>query len=166
MTTQNVNKLNKLVLSFFENADVKNVEELWMGDDIQKQVKSLLTKCSVLRRKKDPNAHKRGKSAYLFFCTDHRDQVKTDLGKDSKATDVTRELGARWIALKESNKTAEKKAMAGYEKAAGEDKARYESEKVDYIPLDDDGKPKHRGGKKLEKKGPKRAKSAYLYFCY
>ena len=170
MTTQSIRKLNNLVISVVkENTESENFEDVWMSKSIQKQVKTLvMPKSSKFERvKKDPNAPKRGKSAYLFFCSDYRDKVKAELGEESKATDVTRELGLRWNALKDSKKASDKKSLAEYERAAAEDKSRYDSEKAEYVsPEDfDDGAPRRRGGKKTVNIGPKRAKSAYLYFC-
>ena len=104
----------------------------------------------------------------MFFCSDHREQVKTSLGSNAKATDVTRELGLLWNALKDSKKPADKKTLESYEKMAVEDKARYQDEKSNYISppdTDDDKTPRRRGKRKSPKKGPKRPKSAYLYFC-
>jgi len=168
----NVNKFNKFVLSFLKDtSSSNNVNELWMASDVQKQVKSLCASAagSQGRKNKDPNAPKRGKSGYLFFCSENRDAVKASLGEHSKATDVTKELGLRWNALKESKKPADKKILAVYEKAAADDKARYQGEKADYTPPDvddsDDNTRRRRGKRKSAKKGPKRAKSGYLYFC-
>ena len=168
----NVNKFNKFVLSFLKDtSSSNNVNELWMASDVQKQVKSLCASAagSQGRKNKDPNAPKRGKSGYLFFCSENRDAVKASLGENSKATDVTKELGLRWNALKESKKPADKKILAVYEKAAADDKARYQGEKAEYTPPDvddsDDNTRRRRGKRKSAKKGPKRAKSGYLYFC-
>jgi hypothetical protein len=168
----NVNKFNKFVLSFLKDtSSSNNVNELWMASDVQKQVKSLCASAagSQGRKNKDPNAPKRGKSGYLFFCSENRDAVKASLGENSKATDVTKELGLRWNALKESKKPADKKILAVYEKAAADDKARYQGEKAEYTPPDvddsDDNTRRRRGKRKSVKKGPKRAKSGYLYFC-
>jgi len=167
----NVNKFNKFVLSFLKDtSESNNVNELWMASDVQKQVKSLCASAagSQGRKNKDPNAPKRGKSGYLFFCSDNRDAVKASLGENSKATDVTKELGLRWNALKESKKPADKKILAVYEKAAADDKARYQDEKADYTPPEadnSDDNTRRRGKRKSAKKGPKRAKSGYLYFC-
>ena len=168
----NVNKFNKFVLSFLKDtSDSNNINELWMASDVQKQVKSLCASAagSQGRKNKDPNAPKRGKSGYLFFCSENRDAVKASLGENSKATDVTKELGLRWNALKESKKPADKKILAIYEKAAADDKARYQSEKSEYTPPNvedsDDNSKRRRGKRKSAKKGPKRAKSGYLYFC-
>ena len=164
----NVKKMNNLVESIFSEY-VENLNELWSSNqEVQKQLKSLFSvKNSVTeRKKKDPLAPKRGKSAYLFFCADFRDMVKKDLGVDSKATDVTRELGSRWNMLKESKSKSDKQKIVKYEKLAEEDKSRYETEKADYVPPENIEKTTRRGGKKnLDKSGPKRAKSAYLCFC-
>ena len=168
----NVNKFNKFVLSFLKDtSESNNINDLWMAPDVQKQVKSLcaLASGSQGRKNKDPNAPKRGKSGYLFFCSENRDAVKASLGENSKATDVTKELGLRWNALKDSKKPADKKILAVYEKAAADDKARYQGEKAEYTPPDvddsDDTTRRRRGKRKSAKKGPKRAKSGYLYFC-
>ena len=173
MTAANLNKFNKFVISFLkENKNSEDIEELWRNTDVQKQFKSLCSSVGysggVRKKNKDPNAPKRGKSGYLFFCAEHREAVKASLGESSKATDITKELGLRWNALKESKKPADKKILANYEKAAVDDKSRYHNEKANYIQPegDDDETPRRRGGKrKSPKKGPKRARSAYLYFC-
>jgi hypothetical protein len=167
--TANVNKFNKFVLSFLKDtSQSENINELWMGADVQKQVKNLSNSSGINKKKKDPDAPRRGKSGYLFFCTDHREAVKTFLGESSKATDVTKELGIRWNALKDSKKPADKKILAGYEKAAADDKARYQTEKSEYTPpetTNDKGNTRRGGKQKSPKDGPKRAKSGYLYFC-
>ena len=166
--TANVNKFNKFVLSFLKDtSQSENINELWMGADVQKQVKHLSNSNGIGRKKKDPDAPRRGKSGYLFFCTDHRDAVKASLGESSKATDVTKELGVRWNALKDSKKPADKKILTGYEKAAADDKARYQTEKSEYTPpeTNDKGNTRRGGKQKSPKTGPKRAKSGYLYFC-
>lgn len=173
MTTNKVNKLtkvNKLVVDFLdEHAEESNLSELWMGEDVQKSLKTLcaVPREKVVRKKKDPNAPKRGKSAYLFFCADRRESVKESLGAESKATDVTRRLGELWNQLKDSKKASDKKELQRFEAQAAEDKTRYEGEKAEYVPVEveETEKPKRRGGKKKDSTGPKRGQSAYLFFC-
>lgn len=164
MSNTTLKKLNNLVSAFFAEHDSSdNLGTNWLTPAIQKQVKSLFSNKAENRKHKDPNAPKRGKSAYLWFCSEHRDTVKTDLGGDAKATDITTELGVRWNQLKNDKKRA--KELTKYEKLASEDKSRYDSEKTQYVPPvneNDDGRKKR---KKSDKSGPKRAKSAYLYFC-
>ena len=163
-----VNKFNKFVISYFNEND-QNIEELWMSPEVQKHLKSVCSTRSVGIRKKDPDAPRRGRSGYLFFCSEHREQVKNSLGGNSKATDVTKELGRLWNALKESKKPADKKILAAYDKSAVDDKVRYHNEKANYTPPETDESENktilRRGSKKSQKEGPKRPKSAYLFFC-
>ena len=67
MTTA-VNKINTLVLDTFST--VPDAAELWNTDQVQKTLKTIVTASpgQDTRKKKDPNAPKRGKSGYLFFC--------------------------------------------------------------------------------------------------
>jgi len=152
-----IKNLNKLVLSVLQGE--AKMEATWMGAKNQGALKNLVSK-SLKNTKKDPNAPKRGKSTYLFFCATTRDTVKNSLPADAKATDVTRELGIRWNLLKEDlSRSAE---LQKYEKLAAQDKERYVAEKKNYVSPNVNelvGK-----GRKVSQ-GPKRAKSAYLYFC-
>jgi hypothetical protein len=89
----------------------------------------------------DPNAPKRGLSAYMFFANEQREAVREDnpgisfgmtlphLSPPSsliRATgQVGKVLGDRWKALSE-------KQREPYEKKAAADKKRYEDEKAKY----------------------------------
>ena len=55
------------------------------------------------QKKKDPNAPKRGLSAYMFFCQEQRQALKQEK-PDMKVTEITSELGKRWRALPEEDK--------------------------------------------------------------
>ena len=144
-------------------------------EKIMKTAKKTSTKSSTEKKVKDPNKPKRGKSSYLFFCADNREQVKEDLekkGEDFKATDVTKELGNRWNSLKVSKKAIDKKKYEKYVKQAEEDKERYGKEMADYVePTEEEweelAKGKKRGRKSSSTKSdkPKRGKTAYNYFC-
>jgi hypothetical protein len=102
---------------------------------------------------KDPNAPKRGRSAYIFFCAAMRPQVKEELGEEGKSL-IMSELGKRWKELKEDEGRAAE--LDRYAKMAADDKARYEEEKTDHptkqVPKKDD--------KELDedKPAPKKAK--------
>lgn len=163
--TQTLTKLNKLVISFLEtNQDNADVAKEWMSTANQNAVSNLLNKNEkTVGKVIDPNAPKRGKSAYLFFCNAMRDKVKKTLGVDSKATDVTRELGVQWNTLKED--TSRRKELAKYETMATEDKVRYEKERDTYVPDESALITKKPRRVKAAPTGPKRAKSAYLFFC-
>lgn len=164
--TANVNKLNTLVASFLEeNADSENMNDAWLEPEFQKKLKSLFVGAvRAGQRKRDPNAPKRGKSAYLFFCAARREEVKAQLGDEAKATQITAKLGELWKQLKANPK--KQKELAGYEKLAAADKTRYIKAKESYVPSEDAAQVTKTGRKKREPKtGPKRAKSGYLYFC-
>ena len=121
------------------------------------------------RRKKDPTAPKKNSSAYIFFCKKARADVKAS-HPDMKGTDVTKELGRIWREdLDDDDK-------AKFVKEAADDKARYEEEMKHYTPSpewqaqsdvssDDDGDEKKKKKKTDRKSGPKRALSAYIFFC-
>ena len=164
------------------NSDDEDILGNWNTEEnsaeiekIMKTAKKTSTKSSTEKKVKDPNKPKRGKSSYLFFCADNREKVKKDLeedGEDFKATDVTKELGNRWNALKVSKKAIDKKKYDKYVKQAEEDKERYSKEMADYVePTEEEweelSKGKKRGRKSSSTKSdkPKRGKTAYNYFC-
>jgi len=127
---------------------------------------------------KDPNAPKKGKSAYIFFCAAMRPQVKEELGEEGKSS-IMAELGKRWKELKDDDDRADE--LAKYTKMAADDKARYEEENMFGKSNDsDEEKPKKekKQGKKVEvevddvetddeqKPAPKKkTKTGYAYFC-
>jgi hypothetical protein len=82
------------------------------------------------KKKKDPNAPKRGLSAYMFFANDQRDKVRED-NPGIKFGEVGKLLGEQWKALTE-------KQRSPYEAKAAADKKRYEEEKAAYQAGDDD----------------------------
>merc|ERR1712169_23466 len=76
------------------------------------------------RTKKDPNAPKRGLSAYMFFANEQRENVREE-NPGISFGQVGKVLGDRWKALSE-------KQREPYEKKAATDKKRYEDEKAKY----------------------------------
>ncbi|KAI9864445.1 MAG: Non-histone chromosomal protein 6 [Vezdaea acicularis] len=82
------------------------------------------------KAKKDPNAPKRGLSAYMFFANEQRDNVRTE-NPGISFGQVGKVLGERWKALSE-------KQRAPYEAKAAQDKKRYEDEKASYNAGGDD----------------------------
>ena len=138
--------INAYVQNFLtENCD-EQVLNLWLAKKTQSKFKTLVNKKTKVA---DPSAPKRAKSAYLYFCSENREKVKSSL-KNPTATNVTKELGKRWNKLKEKKKSKEYKKFVELAEA---DSLRYKKEKQAYVE-----------GTETEK-GPKRAKSAYLYFC-
>lgn len=105
---------------------------------------ALLLVIIVLMPFADPNAPKRGLSAYMFFANDQRDNVREEnpgisfgmhsyhgivfahlLIHSSPPGQVGKLLGERWKALDE-------KQRAPYDAKAATDKKRYEEEKKNY----------------------------------
>lgn len=82
------------------------------------------------KKKKDPNAPKRGLSAYMFFANEQRDTVREE-NPGISFGQVGKVLGDKWKALNE-------KQRAPYEAKAAADKKRYEEEKAKYNAADDD----------------------------
>ena len=162
--TSMTTKINGLVKSVFGEQD--DFETKWAKDStVQQKLKTIVNSFGG-KPVKDPNAPKRGKSSYLFFCNDMRDVVKQSLGEEATATKITKELGERWNSLKASSKATDKASITKYQKMASEDRSRYENEKKDYVRPDviecDNVKGRRR---KKDPSAPKRAKSAYLFFC-
>lgn len=76
------------------------------------------------RKKKDPYAPKRSLSAYLYYCNDFREAVKTK-NPGVKITQIATILATHWKALPE-------KKRGKYNKLAEDDKARYQAEMAVY----------------------------------
>lgn len=80
------------------------------------------------KKTKDPNAPKRARSAYLFFCDDNRQSVREQLGPDHKMTDVMAKLGEMWKELKNTGGDD----YDTYVELANQDSERYEREIAEY----------------------------------
>jgi len=76
------------------------------------------------RAKKDPDAPKSPRTAFMYFSQENRDDVKKD-NPDISFGDIGKELGKQWRKLKAADKKK-------YEKMAEKDKQRYEKEKGKY----------------------------------
>ncbi|CAH8621405.1 unnamed protein product [Dicrocoelium dendriticum] len=74
------------------------------------------------KRKRDPNAPKKGLSAFFLFCNDERPKVKSE-HPDWKVSEVAKELGKRWEHCKNKAK---------YESQAQVEKQRYEKAMAKY----------------------------------
>ena len=162
MTSMTVTNMNKYFQEFIEqNIKTKNVQEkliaAWHDKSTQKDITNILKKSEKKNKKnKDPNKPKRNKTAYIFYCMDMRDAVKEDMGEDTKSTEVTKELGARWKNVNDKKK---------YEKLATQDKERYNSEMKDYDPPSDCSNDSKKIKKNKDPNKPKRNKTAYIFYC-
>jgi hypothetical protein len=114
--------------------------------------------------KKVKGAPKKNKTAYNIFCSEERLKVKEDHPNLSNK-DIFTEMGARWKKLKESDS----ERFGYFEKLANEDKNRYQTEKDNFVqPPDSEGDEKSSGKKRTKSSkpsGPKKAKTAYMFFC-
>jgi len=84
----------------------------------------------VEKKKKDPNAPKRGLSAYMFFANEQRDVVREE-NPGISFGQVGKLLGEKWKALNEVERRP-------YEDKAQADKKRYEDEKASYNAADEE----------------------------
>jgi len=76
------------------------------------------------KKRKDPNAPKGALTAYIIFSNAKRDQVKKE-NPDIKFGEVAKKISEMWKNISASDK-------AKFDKAAQEDKKRYEREMADY----------------------------------
>jgi hypothetical protein len=107
-----------------------------------------------IKKEKDPNAPKRGKSSYIYFCVEKREDIKNS-NPDMDAKDIIKELGRVW---RENVSDLDK---ARYIKMSESDKDRYDNEMKNYTPTT----PTTQVYKNNKQKGPKRGVTAYIYFC-
>ena len=151
-----VTKLNKFVRSFL--SENETVLEEWNSKENQTAFKKELKPFNKNKRRKDPNAPKKAKSSYLFFCADKRGSVMEE-NPGVKNTEIISELGRLWQEL-------DTRSRSKYDKQAAKDKARYEKEMEGYTPpesSDEDNAVVKR--KKKDPDAPKRPTSSYLFFC-
>jgi hypothetical protein len=113
----------------------------------------------VTHMKKDPNAPKKAKSAYLVFSATVSKEIKKE-NPSITPTEVMKEVANRWKNVVDKSK---------YEKEAAADKERYLEEMENYSPPP---KTPNAAGAASAKKtkakkdpnAPKKARSAYIIF--
>ena len=76
------------------------------------------------KKVKDPNAPKKGMSAFMLFSNEHRNKIKAD-NLEASFGEIGRKVGEAWKALSDKQKQT-------YVKKAEADKKRYESELQTY----------------------------------
>ena len=124
MTTINA-ILNKSMEEIFKLIATKFSGEDFTADDIMEFMKETKKGGANI---KDPNKPKRAKSAYLFYCDDHRPKILDSLRKKKKKVniaEVSKQLGAKWKGLSDTTK-------APYEAKAQADRERYQEEMEEY----------------------------------
>ena len=140
---------NNTVKKIFKSDDVVTAEE-----DFEKACKEFKGEKKL---KRDPDAPKGAKNAFIFFCSDNRDEVKEE-NPSMKMGEITKKLGEMW-------KNTDEDLKDEYKEKAKQDKYRYERELEDYVPKDGYKNPKDKKKSKPKSNSPKRARSAYIFFC-
>ena len=78
--------------------------------------------------KKDPNAPKRPRSSYIYFCNDKRSEIK-EANPEMSPQAMSKELGRMW-----SEDYADEEKRKKWNKLAAKDKTRYDTEMESYTP--------------------------------
>jgi hypothetical protein len=157
--------------------------EMYSGEGNQEKLQAALPKRMAKsadgeQKIKDPNKPKRGKSAYMFFCSANREQAKSEILEETGADkvtvgDVSKRLGEWWKELQRDEDRKEE--YDEFVAQADEDKERYKADMEGYTePTQEElkatvGEKKKRApagsGKKKDPNAPKKPKSAYIFFC-
>ena len=111
-------KWNELKEDASRTNELKRFEKMAQEDKkrYQNEMLSYQPSQEILCKKGKVPGLKRPKSSYLYFCEDHREKVKEELGVDAKVTDVTKELGLRWSLAKQNNEVEKYINLAKQEK--------------------------------------------------
>jgi len=120
--------LNHLWYESHKNLLTSLCIEFGKTDQIDDMVKKFLCEPVKMKALKDPNKPKRAKSAYLFYCDDHRQKILDTMRKKKKKVniaDVSKQLGAKWGGLSDA-------AKAPYQAKAQADRERYQEEMEQY----------------------------------
>ncbi|NBO22178.1 hypothetical protein EBU94_02395 [bacterium] len=161
MSAKIISALNDYVSEFLQKFDNQEQLDLWTSDDNQKAftkvVSSLVNKkLKKMAKKEDEEKEprpKKGKTAYLFFCSAERGNMKKKY-PDLTNKEITKKLGEKWTSIKD-----DKDKIKIYKDMAEEDKERFEQEKTDMGITEKPKKTKKIDG------GVKKNKSAYIFFC-
>uniref|UniRef100_A0A7S2CA52 HMG box domain-containing protein n=1 Tax=Florenciella parvula TaxID=236787 RepID=A0A7S2CA52_9STRA len=118
-------------------------------------------RASPKKRKKDPNAPKKARSAYQLYANSVREEIKAE-NPDKSFGEQTKIMATKWKELGEEDKAA-------WQEKAETDKARFKDAMADYEPPSDvEVTPKKGKGKKgkaaKDPNAPKRATTAYFFF--
>jgi len=114
------------------------------ADDDEDDGGSKKKKAKTGKAKKDPNAPKNAKTAYMRFCQDERKRLK-ESSPNLTFSEVGKQMGENWKALSDSEKKPYNDAYQKEKKSVDAAKAKYNAAKGDD------------GGKKAKK--PKKAKA-------
>ena len=148
--------INKYIVDFLENNKNNNdIVSNWKNKKNQQNFFKILKKTNV--KIKDPEKPKRGKSAFLFYCEEHREKLKKEFPLLT-VKEIVSKLGNNWQDLKKNNKEEVKK----YEEMSLNDRNRYKNEMKSYVPVFN----RKLTSKKEKKKSTRRSKRTKTEIMY
>lgn len=143
--------LSEVLSKTLKKSEVTSVMDAWKSR--KSDITGLFSAKTSKKKQKDPNQPKRAKTAYLFFSTEKRAEVKKD-NPELSAKEIMTELGQMWSGLSKEDKRE-------YEEKAEEDKKRYQREYEEYT-----SSPDFEGTVKPKKEAKeKKPRNAYVIFC-
>lgn len=167
--TEKVNSLFEefLTLTVLSDFDIESLRQIWLSKNMQSKIFSIDSK-KKNKKKKDKNAPKKGKTAFILWSNNERVKIAKEIekGKIEKIGNkqMISVLATRWASFKENGGDISK-----YKEMALKDKERYEKEKEEYSSGASDVSDDEEDGNKKKKtkkntSGLKRNKSAYLFY--
>ena len=160
-----LSNINKYISNFIEEHGSPEMLDAWMNTDNQNDFEKIIANAKIKTTSpkiKDPNAPKKARSAYLFFCEEERKRLASTVA----ASNMLEELGKNWKALQASTKKKDIQSMENYKKAAEDDKVRYQRQMEGYVPPTEEEMEELKLLKSVkDPDAPKKPKSAYMFFC-
>jgi hypothetical protein len=157
MSKINYDKVHSYVRDFLHKSienglDINYSLQLWNSNEIKNDIKM----ADLTKKPTDSNKPKKNTSAYLFFCSGNRKNVRNELGPVPKATDITKELAKRWNILKNSTDEDSLNKIKEYKINGENDKKRYDKEMIIYY--------KKFPKKEMKKNTSSTKRTAYMFF--
>lgn len=152
------NSINDFVSAFLTDTSVDpDVFDEWK--ERENSFKELINKFipKVKKTKKNKNAPKNPRSAYILFSNVERENVKNENPKMTPK-EIMKELGKKW-------KEADEDEKEKYRELAKEDKERFDEEMKNYVPVEEEDTGDKKKRKKKAKNSPKNASGPYIFFC-
>lgn len=177
-TITNINALFEKVIGMACESDmVDKLKSMWTSDEVQDELAILMKRSTeksqtnnTKLKLKDKDAPVKPKNAYMFFSIANFTSVKSDLGENTPISEVARELGNRWKALKESDDVEDLEQLDHFNDLAAKDKLRYEKDIKEYERPSDEilsqrpyNQPRKKSGVK-DKNAPKKPLNSYMLF--
>ena len=137
---------------------ISTILQAFKSDDMQSKITDIINVTKTTKKIKDPDAPKRPKSGYLFFCEEKRSEYKK-ANLNASATELTSILGKAWKSLMDEEKmpflNKAQEAKLGYKNAMDLYKR----------PSDQEIDQKKKNKKLKDPNAPKRPMTAFLFFC-